>query len=39
MRGWRVADAARNSRLPDTPTMIQPVEDAAATSSDQLPHD
>ena len=29
MRGWRVADAARNSRLPDTPTMIQPVEKPA----------
>lgn len=37
MRGWRVADAARNSRLPDTPAMIEPVEDRAAPSPGELP--
>lgn len=26
LQGWRVADAARNSRLPDTALMIEPVE-------------
>ena len=25
MTGWRVPDAARNSRIPDTPSMIEPV--------------
>ena len=27
MQGWRVADAARSSRSPDSPSLIEPVED------------